>query len=299
MSAIEEIPMADDKDVDLEAIGQVVRQRVDAIQPWFHSIDLGGGVITKGAASLSALKAMADIYFAAGIRGWSVLDVGAWDGFNSFEAEKRGASRVLAVDSYCWGGPGPGKREAFLTAHEVLASKVESQVLDIAQTTVENVGHFDVVLFNGIVYHILDPIHALLEMARIATKMLVVETYIDNLDNPRAVMNFFPYDNNPAGLPQNGWGPNSLLMHALLKHIGFATVLEFPTPAAEPHRSIFIALKPGHGWDAYVADNARAQTPRRGASPAATPPEAWPELMGWRDIARYARRRAGAYWTRS
>ena len=32
------------------------------------------------------------------LSGWSVLDIGAWHGFFSFECERRGADRVLAVD---------------------------------------------------------------------------------------------------------------------------------------------------------------------------------------------------------
>lgn len=239
-----------------------LQARVNAIRPWHHSIDLGNGVVTPGAGQLPLLKAAADIMFAFGVRGRSVLDVGAWDGFNSFEAERRGADRVLAVDWYCWGGPGPGKREAFLTAHEILRSKVESRVIDIPGTTVESVGEFDVVLFNGIIYHILDPIHALIQMAKIARQVLIIETYIDNLENPRAVMNFFPADNNAPGLPQNGWGPNPNLMHALLKHLGFESVLEFPTPGSEPHRSIYVAFKPGHGFGSYVRKHAHVARPR-------------------------------------
>ena len=38
----------------------------------------------------------------ADLSGQSVLDIGAWDGFFSFESERRGANRVLAVDSFCW-----------------------------------------------------------------------------------------------------------------------------------------------------------------------------------------------------
>ncbi len=36
------------------------------------------------------------------LRGKSVLDVGAWDGYYSFLAERAGASRVVALDYYTW-----------------------------------------------------------------------------------------------------------------------------------------------------------------------------------------------------
>jgi tRNA (mo5U34)-methyltransferase len=37
-----------------------------------------------------------------GIDGLSVLDVGACDGYYSFEAERRGARDVLALDELVW-----------------------------------------------------------------------------------------------------------------------------------------------------------------------------------------------------
>src|SRR4030095_7017030 len=152
-------------------------ERLAAIQPWYHSIDLGQGIVTPGVSTPELCKGQADIYFAPGVGGLSVLDVGAWDGYFSFEAERRGAARVLAVDAYCWGGPGPGKIEAFQLAHEVLRSKVKSRILDIPETTVENVGQFDIVLFNGLIYPLRNPLAALEKMSHIARYMLTVETH--------------------------------------------------------------------------------------------------------------------------
>lgn len=239
--------------------------RVAAITPWHHSIDLGRGVVTPGGAPHDFFREQADIIFAAGVTGHSVLDVGAWDGFFSFEAERRGASRVLAADWYCWGGPGPGKREAFQLAREVLASSVEDRLIDIPQTTVETVGQFDIVLFNGIVYHILNPLSALEQMARIARYLLTVETHLDLLDLPRPAMIFYPGEPPVPGQPQNGWGPNSLCMHALLKRLGFQDVLEFATPRF-PGRSIFLAFQNGHPFEQFVADHRQDAKPRFGTT---------------------------------
>src|SRR5205807_7937958 len=36
------------------------------------------------------------------LQGKSVLDIGAWDGFFSFAAERAGAARVVALDHYAW-----------------------------------------------------------------------------------------------------------------------------------------------------------------------------------------------------
>ena len=55
---------------------------------WFHSIKLSNGAITPGKADFESSIKLADIVFSKGLKGKSVLDIGAWDGFFSFEAEK-------------------------------------------------------------------------------------------------------------------------------------------------------------------------------------------------------------------
>src|SRR5262245_46217259 len=66
---------------------------------WFHSIDLGNGVVTPGSKSVALLRAESDAIFGPlDLRGKSVLDIGAWNGNFSFEAKRRLAARVLATD---------------------------------------------------------------------------------------------------------------------------------------------------------------------------------------------------------
>ena len=56
---------------------------------WFHSLDLGHGIVTRGYDdSPSKLKALG---IPEDLTGKTVVDIGAWDGFFSFEAERRGA----------------------------------------------------------------------------------------------------------------------------------------------------------------------------------------------------------------
>jgi len=55
--------------------------------------------------------------------GKSVLDIGAYDGFFSFEAERRGARRVVATDQYCWENPrGWETGKVSKIAHDALRS---------------------------------------------------------------------------------------------------------------------------------------------------------------------------------
>ena len=86
-----------------------LRARVDALR-WHHQIDFGNGILSPGSVSLDVLRAQAEIYFQFGIRGQSFLDIGCWDGFNSIEAHRRGASRVLATDHYVWSEESWGRR---------------------------------------------------------------------------------------------------------------------------------------------------------------------------------------------
>jgi len=235
--------------------------------PWFHHIELGHGIVTPGAGwpeYEKTLQAAADIYYGMGVEGQSVLDVGAFDGFNSFAAERAGAGQVVAADYFVWGGPftGNNRIESFRFAHKVLKSNVEQKVIDIADMNVETMGVFDHVVFNGIVYHIIDPINALIRMAAMTRRVLSVETRIDCIDIPQPVMLYYDGEKrDPPYTPQTGWGMNSLCMHAVLKKLGFDTVLEYGTPGHESTRSIFLGIKPGY-YDDYIAANQAYAKPR-------------------------------------
>ncbi|HEY2733662.1 MAG TPA: hypothetical protein VGI70_06735, partial [Polyangiales bacterium] len=67
---------------------------------WYHSIELGHGVTTKGQSVMAEMLTESQL---PDFRGRSVLDIGAWDGYYSFLAERRGAARVVALDHYAWG----------------------------------------------------------------------------------------------------------------------------------------------------------------------------------------------------
>ena len=69
---------------------------------WHHSIDLGEGVITDGEVSAGALEMMLQRLQLPDLSGKTVLDIGAYDGFFSFEAERRAAACVVALDHYVW-----------------------------------------------------------------------------------------------------------------------------------------------------------------------------------------------------
>ncbi len=194
---------------------------------WYHSIDLGNGVVTPGHEYTP--EKLARLGVPEDLTGRSVLDVGAWNGFFSFEAERRGAARVLATDYFCWGGddghgtPGFASKPTFDLAHRTLRSRVEVKRIDIFDLSPETVGCFDVVLFLGVLYHMRHPLLALERVASVASDMLILETHVDMLDCPRPAMAFYP-GKEVADDPTNWCGPNPAMIEAMLKTVGFRKV---------------------------------------------------------------------------
>jgi tRNA (mo5U34)-methyltransferase len=224
--------------------------------PWHHSIDLGGGVVTAGNKSLSNCAGEANLIFdRVDLSGRTVLDVGAWNGFFSFEAKRRGASRVLATDSYCWSHPRIRGREAFDLARSALGVDVDAREIDVANLSVEAVGEFDVVLYLGIFYHRYDAIEALARVAGLAKHVLIVETHLDLRDIDVPAMAFYPgteLNNDPT----NWWGPNEHCMQALLLGHGFNEI-EISAHPAGHNRAIFHAWRSTEARIRPLAEDAR------------------------------------------
>jgi len=79
-----------------------LEEMAESVGFWWHSIDLGQGVVTKGCKTPELLQSELESQRLPDLRDKTVLDIGAYDGFSSFEAERRGARRVVALDHYAW-----------------------------------------------------------------------------------------------------------------------------------------------------------------------------------------------------
>jgi tRNA (mo5U34)-methyltransferase len=220
---------------DLEA-------RVAAIR-WYHTIDLGNGVITHGIDD-SRLR-LARVQLPDSLQGLSVLDIGAWDGFFSFECERRGASRVVAADYFSWHGSGWGTKAGFTLAREVLGSRVEDIDIDVMDLSPERLGTFDLVLFLGVLYHLRHPFLALERVAAVTAERLILETVVDMVGFSRPAMAFYPgreLNNDPT----NWWGPNAPAVRGMLETLGFGevrTVTPSPNAAHRAARAAYHAFR--------------------------------------------------------
>ncbi len=197
-----------------------LQDEVDGIT-WWHSIDLGHGVVTRGGTDTRTK--LRHVAMPDDLRGWSVLDIGAWDGFFSFEAEKRGADRVMALDHVVWNDPTVGRR-GFDLAHRTLGSKVETVDCEVHAITPEKVGGvYDLVLFLGVLYHVRHPLLALERVASVCGRHLILETHVDMEETSRPVLAYYPTTECANDL-SNWFGPNRAAVVAMLRSVGFARV---------------------------------------------------------------------------
>ncbi|MDP9039783.1 MAG: TIGR04290 family methyltransferase [Acidobacteriota bacterium] len=211
-------------------------QRIEELGPWFHNLRLGG----LETAPQHFLGDYPEIKFRSfrdalpsRMDGMSVLDIGCNAGFYSFEMKRRGASRVLGIDT----------DERYLRqarfAAEVLGADVEFR--RVAVWDVAALGErFDLVIFMGVLYHLRHPLLALdLIHEHVAGDLLLFQSM---QRGSRATAEIaLDYDfNEPApfddpGFPKmhfiehryshdetNWWVPNRACVEAMLRSSGFA-----------------------------------------------------------------------------
>lgn len=156
---------------------------------WYHTLDLADGTTTPG--WYDTRDAPAEVDWPSALRGGRALDVGAFDGFWSFEMERRGAAEVVAIDVddpevldwfyderqrgpelvRNWGSErGPG----WIEAAALTDSRAERKVCSVYELSPDVVGHFDVVLCGALLLHLANPVAALERMRSVCRGELVL-----------------------------------------------------------------------------------------------------------------------------
>ena len=188
---------------------------------WYHSFELPDGRKIEGIIPLDALRnRWARFPMPADLRGKRVLDTGAWDGWFSFEAERRGAA-VTAID--CVEVP------HFLEIHQTLGSRVDYRILDFYELAGAGLGTFDYVLFLGILYHLKHPLLALEMVCEMTTDTAMVESFVTDADTWREHVGEVPsmefYETDELGNQLDNWiGPSVSCLLAMCRAAGFARV---------------------------------------------------------------------------
>lgn len=215
--------------------------RLDA-HIFHHGIDFGDGLVAKSSAPPDFIDQMGSALFEPlDLTGKSMLDIGAWTGAYSFEAKWRGAKRVVASDHYAWTHPHFRGREAFNLALSLTGLDIEPRQIDLPDITPQSVGEFDIVLFAGVFYHLLDPIHLTRQVSECAAHLFILETHHDALKNGRPSMIFYP-DAELNGDSTNWWGPNPNCVYHLLRAFGFSEIWYCDAPRV-PNRGIYHAFR--------------------------------------------------------
>ncbi|CAG0984364.1 tRNA U34 carboxymethyltransferase [Gammaproteobacteria bacterium] len=135
---------------------------------WFHSVRLKDGRMTPGLTDI-AQKESLYLFDCLDFKGKSVLDLGCWDGYFSFMAEQRGARRVVSLDDpdFRWGGVG-----GYNFLHRHFESRAEWRKGSIYDLPDER---FDIVLCYGVLYHVNDPLTAMINSFQAALDEIVFE----------------------------------------------------------------------------------------------------------------------------
>lgn len=184
----------------------------------YHSIQLPDGRVLEGVQGVEHLKMrLSQFPVPEDLTGKRVLDIGAWDGWFSFEMERRGAE-VVAVDCI--------DVEKFRLARELLGSKVDYRVMDVDELSPETVGRFDIVMFLGVLYHLRHPLLALERICQLTRDMAFVESFVidEELKPGQPFLEFYE-TSELGGQTDNWYGPTTSCVPALCRSAGFARVV--------------------------------------------------------------------------
>jgi hypothetical protein len=141
---------------------------------WFHSIDLGSGVVTPGVKKADLLRADGEASF----RPLNLMG-------------NTGSQRPLNLSA----GAGRSRSRDRGARHRR------------PRFAVDRVGQFDVVLFLGVFYHLVDPISALQNLAGVTREVAVVETHLDLRELGRPGMIFLSWGRNSKAIQRTGGDP--------------------------------------------------------------------------------------------
>lgn len=183
---------------------------------WYHSIELPDGKVIPGLMPPEYLHHRMQIMpISENLAGKRVLDIGAWDGWFSFETERRGAT-VTSLDCV--------EVENYLKARELMKSRADYQIMDVMEMSPERLGYFDIVLCLGVLYHLKHPLAALEKVCELTRELAVIESWVVSDQDPVIPTMEF-YETMELGDQLDNWvGPTLECLKAFCRTAGFARV---------------------------------------------------------------------------
>lgn len=221
---------------DLSEVSQSqIAQRIHELGDWFHNMNLHG-VQTAPHHFLGDYPNIKWQKFShvipADLRGKSVLDIGCNAGFYSLEMKRRGADRVLGMDS---------SKEYLAQAR--FAAEVNRADIEFRELSVYDIADlrekFDLVLFLGVFYHLRHPLLALDLLREYVVKdQLVIQSMLRGSREVPSLSSDYPFgetdifqqpgfpcmyfvENKYSGDETNWWIPNNAGLEAMLRSSGF------------------------------------------------------------------------------
>ncbi len=187
----------------------------------YHSFRLPGGDVLQGAMPLEDQeRRLAAFELPTDLAGRRVLDIGPWDGYYSFEMERRGAA-VMAIDYV--------DLDTFRALHCAFGSRVEYRRLDIYELDPQRDGQFDIVLCLGVLYHLKHPLLGLEKACAVTRDRCIVDTFVSDgeawlagIRAPLPYIEFYERD-ELAGQLDNWCGPSVSAVLSLVRAAGFAS----------------------------------------------------------------------------
>lgn len=204
--------------------------------PHYHIVRLNERINTPGRVNRNAEFRYLGLK-PKDFRGKAVLDVGGLDGVITFNAERKGATRLLAIDvedpaEQDWGHAGPPpafanlgevKNRVFPELKDFFGSVAERKRKTVYDLDPEADGRFDLIFFYGVLYHLRHPLLAFDRLRRVATGAICVETHVCNYD-PMLPTSLFYEDDVLDDADSNWSGPTEACVGAWMRDAGFTTV---------------------------------------------------------------------------
>ena len=205
---------------------------------WHQRFELAPGVFTPGVSQSSFLFDRAGV--SPDLTGRTVLDVGATNGWSAFEAERRGAARVVAVDIY------PPERFGFTELRRLMNSQVEflqASVYELPELLQER---FDLVLFFGVLYHLRHPLLALDRLRELVRGAIAIETAVCDFEHPSLMREAYVrfYRGSELGNDSSNWfAPSVTALKEWVISCGYAIEDCSAWPTDAPGRAMIRASR--------------------------------------------------------